>query len=462
MTYTEQRPSRHTGTASVPVVAPAPGGAVRRPRYVTEWDLAGAWTGIPHQHPDAGVPYHGVRLLVRLGTEPLGTLDLDIAETDRAVAAVWESYRIAVTDRLRSAGLSAPDRLTTAGLGLTDEQLAALPWLVERRAVLAEATPISVVMCTRGRPERLAAALAGVTTQDYPQFEVILVDNAPTDESNRAVVESRSWPVPVRYVVEPRGGLSWARNAGFEVSTGDIVCFIDDDETPDRYWLAEYARAFHRYPAAGLACGSIHPRRLDTDAEQYFEQLGGHSKGRGFGLQAYDAGSHSHQHPLYPLPPFGAGGNMAFRRHVLRTIGRFDVALGAGTPARGAEDTAAIAQAMLSGFTLVWQPSALVWHSHFTTFEGAERQLSGYAIGLTAFYTKMLLEDPRRLPAVLRLLPRALTDMVIPSLLPHPEPDGAADLPPGLASARWRGMVFGPRAYLRSRAVQRALAGGAR
>lgn len=445
------------------VTTTAPGGEITRPRYVGDWELSGPWPGVPGVHPQAGVPYAGVHLILRLGTEPVGILEVDDTSPRAVALAAWEAYGDVVRERLREAGLPAPTQLGDRGLGLAPADVARLPWLVERAEVLASPPRMSVVMCTRGRPDRLDEALSGVTAVEYPDFEVILVDNAPTDSANEDVVRSRDWPVPVRYVVEERGGLSWARNAGFRASTGAIVCFLDDDELPDRHWLSEYARAFHRYPGAGLACGSIQPKRLDTTAEQAFERLGGHSKGRGLRTQLYDVTSHKRQHPLYPLPPFGAGGNMAFRRQVLETIGLFDVALGAGTPARGAEDTAAIAEAMLAGFALVWQPSAFVLHSHYPSFEGASQQLSGYWIGLTAFYTKMLVEDPRRLPRLVALFPRAVSDMVLPAMLPQAPGEGPpAGLPPDLGRAKVRGMLAGPRAYLRSRAAQRKVSGGAR
>ncbi len=68
-----------------------------------------------------------------------------------------------------------------------------------------------------------------------------MVDNAPTSDAVRVMVEGRQGNVTYRYVVEKRGGLSWARNAGVAAASGDVIAFLDDDEEPDRYWLAGLA-----------------------------------------------------------------------------------------------------------------------------------------------------------------------------------------------------------------------------
>ncbi|MEP7161786.1 MAG: hypothetical protein ABI746_11890, partial [Dermatophilaceae bacterium] len=85
------------------------------------------------------------------------------------------------------------------------------------------------------------------------------------------------------------------------------------------------------------------------------------------------------------------------------------------------------------------------------------RQVYGYGMGVTAFYTKMVLEDPRRLGTLMRLLPRAVSDLLLQSSAPEPSPEMTV---PGIRSARFQGMAAGPRAYLRSRSEQRRVAAG--
>jgi hypothetical protein len=199
------------------------------------------------------------------------------------------------------------------------------------------------------------------------------------------------------------------------------------------------------------------PAELETDAQVWFEQFGGHSKGRGFTPDVFSPATARRQSPLYPLPPFGAGANMTFRPGVLERIGGFDPALGAGTPAMGSEDTLAFTQVLLAGGTIAYQPSALVRHYHRRDLAGLRRQLAGYGCGLTAAYTSLILSRPGLIWPLLRLVPRALRDLRGAGA---PRLAGlGADFPREVLRANRRGMLAGPAAYLRGRRTLRRVGG---
>ncbi len=395
---------------------------------------------------------HG-RLFVtaRLHTEPLGTATLALGPGGLAAgdlaSALWREFGEPVRARFAAAGRPAPGPLTGAGL---DPDPAGWPFLRDRRAALAAAPSASVVICTRDRPGQLAACLRRVGEQEYPGFEVLVVDNAPGGEEEvRALTAAGLGRVPVRYVREPRPGLSWARNAGIAAAAGEIVAFLDDDEEPDRYWLAGLAVGFGRGPDIGCVTGMVLPARLDSPAQEWFEDLGGHCKGRGFSRAVFSATGP--QSPLFPLPPFGVGANMAFRQHVLARIGGFDVALGAGTPARACEDTLALTTVLLAGYRIAYEPAALTRHHHRADADGLGDQIEGYGVGLTAFYAALLWRWPAMLPALLRLLPAAVG--YLRGAGDGPE-GGPAGLPPALRWRQRRGMLAGPVRYLQSLRTQ--------
>jgi len=122
---------------------------------------------------------------------------------------------------------------------------------------------LAVCIATCRRPEglaRLLDALAGVIAPDDATLTVVVIDNDPARSACATVGRARNalaWPL--RYVAEPRPGVSFARNAALEATAGnDFVAFIDDDETPGERWLTELV-ACQRRTGAAAVCG---PTRL--------------------------------------------------------------------------------------------------------------------------------------------------------------------------------------------------------
>ena len=346
----------------------------------------------------------------------------------------------------RPPGLTAPTALTGKGLAADRN---AWPFLRERAALLAGAPFISVVVCTRDRPEQIKKCLSRLAGQQYPRYEVVVVDNAPTSDALRKVVEGQpGGGAEFRYCVEPRPGLSWARNAGIAAAASDVIAFLDDDDEPDEHWLAGVAAGFAGGERVGCVSGVVLPARLDNAVENLFEEIGGHSKGRGFVKETFSKSGP--QSPLWPLPPFGVGANMAFRREALDRIGGFDVALGAGTPTGGGEDTLAITLVMLCGYEVAYEPVALMWHHHRQDMASLNKQLHGYSVGLTAFYAALLRQRPAAFLGLVRLLPLAAGYLKGGKSEPAEPPAEPQDLAAELDRRQLQGMLKGPLVYRRA------------
>jgi O-antigen biosynthesis protein len=427
---------------SQPGAVPVPdGGEGFSPAWMMEVELteplpAVSWDG----------RHRRVWVLGRLHGEPVGTcvvpLGAEGLTPGQLGALLWAELREPVTGRFAAAGVPLPGTLAGEGLAAG---AAAWPFLRRRREVLAAAPFISVVICTRDRADQLEICLRQLDRQEYPRFEVVVVDNAPVSDAVRALVEARQGGVRYRYAVEPRGGLSWARNAGIAAASGEIIAFLDDDEEPDSHWLAGLAGGFARGDDIGCVTGMILPARLDTQAQEWFERSGGHSKGHGFMPAVFSR--HGPQNPLFPLPPFGAGGNMAFRREALARIGGFDVAMGAGTPALASEDTLALTLVLLAGYRIAHEPAALMRHHHRQDMDSLGRQLHGYGVGLGAYYLALLRHRPSVFPALLRLVPAAAGYLREAKVMGTAAPK---DVPARLKGQQLRGMLTGPVAYVRS------------
>jgi GT2 family glycosyltransferase len=393
-------------------------------------------------------------LLVRLFSEPLGLLTLDLPDGGLPArelgAAIEERYGPAIRERV-SAGGGDPSLSIVDGVVLPGES----PFLASRAEILRTAPPITVVVCTRERPDALATCLESLLLQEYPKFRILVADNAPATDATEQVVRAAARRGPIEYLRAPIPGLSHARNVAVAAAPREILAWIDDDEVADPHWLAEIARALHEHPEADVVSGVIVPAELETVAQVWFEQFGGHSKGRGFTPAVFCPASRKVQSPLYPLPPFGTGANMVFRAGVIEGIGGFDTALGAGTPAMGSEDTLAFTQVLRRKGTIVYQPTAVVRHYHRRDLDGLRKQMVGYGTGLTAAYTSLIMRNPLVLLPLLRLVPTALRDVL--------GDDGLRtatlreDFPRELLSVNRQGMLRGPRAYLAGRRRDRQL-----
>lgn len=397
-------------------------------------------------------------LLVRLFGELLGWHILDVPASGvpagvlaAAVAERWgrviaERLGADVVARFEGGQLSPLELLAEARRGTST------PFTVQHAAFLRRAPRCAVVLCTRNRPDGLRQCLATLVAQDHPNFVVWIIDNGPEIPGTRAVVEEFDQRLDIRYVPEPVPGLSRARNTALAQDLGaDIVAWLDDDTVADPYWLTELARGFDGRPDVSAVSGPVVPAELKTVPQLWCEQFGGQTKGRGFTRWEFSPRTWHVQHPLFPTPPFGVGANMAFRVEVLRDLGGFDEALGAGTRSEGSEDTMVFTEILRRGGTVVYQPTAFTRHYHRRDYPGLLKQMHGYGSGLTGFYTALVLDHPATLLPLARLSVRGLREVLSESSNRHATI--AADFPPELLAANRRGLLEGPTNYLRQRAA---------
>jgi glycosyltransferase involved in cell wall biosynthesis len=270
------------------------------------------------------------------------------------------------------------------------------------RAVMPSLT---VAICTKDRPARLRRCLASLLPQieagrgQGQAIEVLVVDNAPSDGQTREVVGAL---VGVRYELEPRPGLDFARNRALGTANGEWIAFLDDDVVVDRGWLAGLREAWAENPDAAAFTGLVLPYELATPSQIIFERRGGFR--RGFDKIRYGASFPAN--PLYPCASgiFGAGCNMAFRRDAMIALGGFDEALDTGAPLPGGGDLDAFFRIVRSGHVLVYEPQLLVYHEHRRELPALRRQYWSWGLGCMAFLAKCYQADPPVRPIVLRFL----------------------------------------------------------
>jgi GT2 family glycosyltransferase len=310
--------------------------------------------------------------------------------------------------------------------------------------LLPRATVVVPTLCQR--PEELVRTVETILAQDYPDYEVIIVDNR---RDLRSPFPSFAYGDRVRVLREPRRGASFARNRGIDNATGEFVAFTDDDVAVDANWLRELGTIFVQSPQVDGISGLVLPLELRTLPQLWFEEFfGGFNKSFSPELMSMELLAGVDE--MFPYSPgrFGAGCNMAFRRSALVREGGFDVLLGAGTLARGGEDLALCLKHVLSGGTLAFEPRAIVHHRHRESEDEFLTQVFGYGAGLTAMFTALIVHDPRHVSRMIRRIPGGYR------LLTKPRNDRSASLsasyPFGVYVKHWSGLAYGPLAYARS------------
>lgn len=244
--------------------------------------------------------------------------------------------------------------------GLTTRERAAKPALAAVRDAFAGAPfppavprpPISVVVCSYNGERTIRHCLTALAALDYPDFEVILVDDGSRD-STAAIGREYG----CRVISTNNRGLSSARNTGLAAARGEIVAYIDDDAYPDPHWLEFLAHSFRTAPHAGVGGPNLPP------------------PGDGLVAACVAAAPGGPNHVLLSdreaehIP----GCNMAFRRSALQEIGGFD------TRFRTAGDDVDVCWRLQErGYSLGFHAAAMVWHRRRNSIGAYWKQQLGY------------------------------------------------------------------------------------
>ena len=238
--------------------------------------------------------------------------------------------------------------------------------------------PVSVIICTRDRSAFLQQCLTMLFTLSCLPEEIIVVDNNPKDNSTQQVASAFEG---VKYIREPRGGLSIARNTGLLHATYPIISFTDDDAIVHPLWLYRLWETFEDPSVAGMT-GLVISLTLDSEAQVIFEK--DWTFNRGFVDKTFDSdyfkATIKEGTPVWDI---GAGVNMAFRKSVFDTVGNFDERLGAGASGCS-EDSELWYRMLMKGLTIKYNPRAIMYHEHRSDMKGLRKQIFAYMKGHTA------------------------------------------------------------------------------
>lgn len=263
---------------------------------------------------------------------------------------------------------------------------------------------IAAVVCTHNRSALLCLALDSLCAQTLPgdDYEVVVVDNASTDETASIVQRVAHRYGNVRYIYEGRPGLSWARNTGARATSAPYLAYLDDDARAGPTWLESILRAHEQTTPQPAAVGG--PVRLDWGAAAPAWLLP-----RFWSVYTYlDRGE---QARFIGPEEYLVGANLSVRRDILLAIAGFDTRLGRqGTNLLSGEETALLAALRQRNLPIYYEPAAVIWHMvpaerrsrrwlwRRMFWDGASQPLIDYGGGQTRrFYASQAYRDIRRI-----------------------------------------------------------------
>jgi GT2 family glycosyltransferase len=243
--------------------------------------------------------------------------------------------------------------------GLTDRRRYPKPALAVVEASYAQAPfgerewpRASVVVCSYNGATTIGQTCRALLDVDYPDFEVIVVDDG-SDDGTAAIAEEFAFTV----IRTENQGLSAARNTGAEAATGEYIAYLDDDAWPDPHWLKHLVNTFQQGGFAAVGGPNIPPSDESTVARCVAHSPGG---------------------PIHVLlddvrAEHVPGCNLAVRRSDLDEIGGFDPRF------RVAGDDVDLCWRLEErGLEIGFSPGAMVWHRRRDSVRGFLRQQRGY------------------------------------------------------------------------------------
>jgi len=260
-----------------------------------------------------------------------------------------EDWDFGLVDRLR--------RPKPAFAGIAEQYKSALPPRLPRNP------RVSVVVCAYNAERTLDQCLTSLAALNYPDYEVILVNDGSRDRT-LDIAEEHGF---CRIISQSNKGLSVARNVGAEAATGEIVAYTDSDCVADPDWLTYLIAKMEASDLA--ACGGPNfPPREDGLVPS---------------VVAVAPGGPTHVLISDEVAEHIAGCNMAFRRDVLMGLGGFDPIY------RAAGDDVDICWRFQdASYVIGFSPAAVVWHFRRNTVTAYCNQQRGYGKAEALVYAK--------------------------------------------------------------------------
>jgi GT2 family glycosyltransferase len=234
---------------------------------------------------------------------------------------------------------------------------------------------ISVVVTTRDRSERVTGPVRTTLQNDYPRFDLTLVDQSE-DGGTALALEPYLRDPRVHYVRTSTRGLARGRNRGIDAASGELIALTDDDCEVATDWLQEIAAAFALDRRIGIVFGNVLPAPHDRRA--------------GFVPACVSEQPFLARSVRQKVRVEGMGACMAVRRNTWEALGGFDEMLGAGAPLKAGDEGDLAIRALLAGHFVYETPAVTVTHHGFRGLSEGRALIDDYWYGTGAIFAKHL------------------------------------------------------------------------
>lgn len=207
----------------------------------------------------------------------------------------------------------------------------------------------SIIVNTFNRGSFLNESLRGLTELDYPDYEIIVVNGPSTDHTEQILAQ---WQGMIKLGQCPDANLSMSRNIGIEMASGDVIAFIDDDAVPHRRWLSALCQHYLNPKVGGVGGYTYDNTGTCFQAKKTLCDRYGNAF---YPSDFFDERPLSN--PGSPLYPSLLGTNCSYRHSALLDIRGFDNVF-----AYLLDETDVCLRLTDSGYKIVYEPSALVYH----------------------------------------------------------------------------------------------------
>lgn len=228
---------------------------------------------------------------------------------------------------------------------------------------------VSVIIAVKNREGLIGKCLQSLMEVDYPDYEVIVVDDHSIDNTAEVVKN-----FPVKLLKSKGRGIGAAKNTGIAEANGRIVAFTDSDCLVAKDWLSQMAKLHLQYPQA-MGVGGIIKNPLP---ENFFARFGQ--------KLCFDP-------PLFQqgfVKTIG-GNNVSYKREVFDSVGLFDERFVTG------EDPDMCWRLMQKGMKIFYSPDIVIHHLHRASWGSFLKQQFWYGQGNLQLRQKYLV-TPSPLP----------------------------------------------------------------